>query len=199
MSRPRISELTSSASASAMTMPSRRRCDDAERVPERLPEHVVVGEHLLIVLEPDENGGLQRRPGLERQQRRSSRAAGSGRAGRSAATARGSSRSELPCASTAARQSAVAWSNSPPPPPASALLHPQRCRGGAVAMVLVYALRRTLATPFSASASAVLASLRPSTAFWNSGQNASLICASLASGQLPVILSVCSSCVCITA
>ena len=45
----------------------------------------------------------------------------------------------------------------------------------------------------SASASAVLASLRPSMALWNSGQNASLTRLSLPSRQLPHILSVYST------
>src|SRR5262245_58171274 len=47
-------------------------------------------------------------------------------------------------------------------------------------------------TAFSASASAVLASLRPSAAFWISGQNASFSSASKGSGQLPVSLAVCA-------
>src|SRR4029453_7435650 len=35
----------------------------------RLPEHVVVEKHLLVVLEADELRGLERRPGMHRQPR----------------------------------------------------------------------------------------------------------------------------------
>ena len=46
----------------------RRAADEDQRVGERIPEHVVVEQHLLVVIDADPGRRLERRPRLERQQ-----------------------------------------------------------------------------------------------------------------------------------
>src|SRR5258708_31153099 len=140
----------------------RRAADEDQRVGQCIPEHVVVEQHLLVVIDADPFGRLEWRPRLERQK-------------------------HVP----AERQDAVEEEDRQRRHEEAG---DERQLPRPLALVPAgHARFSSRDTRRSASASAVLGSLRPSMALWNSGQNASLTRLSLPSRQLPHILSVYST------
>ena len=144
---------------------------------ERLPEDVVVEQHLLVVVEAGPAGRFQRRPVLHRQQHVPAER-------QHAIEEEDRQRRQQEAGNE--RQLARALALPPAVTPLGRFTGRSACRRH-------HPRFSSRATLRSASASAVLASLRPSSTFCSSGQNASLTLLSLPRRQLPTILSVCSS------
>ena len=164
--------------------------DEDQRVPERLPEHVVVEQHLLVVVEPGQSRRAHRRPLLERQhsvpdQREDAVEEEDRERGREEAPDQHGLSRPLPSAPRATPAAAHAFTRAS----RSATRSRPRLRRGAVPGRPC--ARPRPAPPWRLAAEQRALQLRPERLL-DAARRAAV-------GQLPTCLSVSSSCVCSTA